>query len=74
MTFVVWDIILEVKSDADFENDICKRISRRLEVVKAGFNVNGVVFRKVFVLLLRPLESCWVPFQGLNSALIATGR
>ena len=28
--FVVWGIIVQVKSDADFENDICKRIPQRL--------------------------------------------
>ena len=50
MTFVVWGIILEVKSDADFKNDICKRISQRLGVVIVGFNVNGLIFRKIFIL------------------------
>ena len=49
MTFVVWGIILEVKSDADFKNDICKRISQRLGVVIVGFNVNGLIFRKIFI-------------------------
>ena len=49
MTFVVWGIILEVKSDADFENDICKRMSQRLGVVLVGFNVEKVVFRKNFI-------------------------
>ena len=49
MTFVVWGIILEVESDADFENDNFKIIFKRLGVVLAGFNVNGVVFRKIFI-------------------------
>ena len=49
MTFVFWCIILEVFSDADFENDVCTRISQRLGVVIAGFKVNGMVFRKVFI-------------------------
>ena len=49
MTFVVWGIILGVKSDADFENEIFKRIFQRLGVVYVGFNVHGVVFRKIFI-------------------------
>ena len=48
--FVVWVIILEVKSDADSVNDICKRTSQRLGVGLVGFHVNGVVLRKIFVL------------------------
>ena len=44
MRFVIWGIILGVKSDADFENDICNRTSPRLGVVLVGFDVNGVVF------------------------------
>ena len=38
-----------VQSDADFENDSSKRISQRLRVVLIDFNVNRVVFRKIFV-------------------------
>ena len=49
MTFVVWGIIPEVRTDADFKNDICKRISQRLGVVLVGFNVDGVVIRKIFI-------------------------
>ena len=50
MNFVVWGIILEVKSDADFENDTGKRISQRSGVLLVGFNVNGVVFRRIFII------------------------
>ena len=49
MTVVVWGIILEDENDADFENDICKRMSQRLGVVLVGFNVEKVVFRKNFI-------------------------
>ena len=49
MTSVVWGIIQEVKTDADFETDICKAISRRLGIVLVGFNVDGVVFRNIFI-------------------------
>ena len=35
----VWGIILDVKSDANLEIDICKRIFQRLGVL-VGFNVN----------------------------------
>ena len=49
MTFVVWGITLEVKSDPDFKNDIFKTISQRLWVVFVGFNVGGEVFRKIFI-------------------------
>ena len=72
MTFVVWGIILEVKSDADLENDICKRISQRLGVVSVGFNVIGVVFRTIFIFF--PLELCWVSLYRLNSTLITKIR
>ena len=51
MAFVVWGITREVTSDDDSENDICsKRISQRLGVGFVGFfNVEGVVFRKIFI-------------------------
>ena len=49
MVFVIWSIILGVKFDANFENDIRKRISPRLGVVLVGFNANGVVFWKFFI-------------------------
>ena len=43
------DIILQVKSDDDSKNEICKRISQRLGVVLVGFNIDGVVVRKIFI-------------------------
>ena len=58
MTFVVWGIILEVKRDADSENDICKRISQRLGVVLVGFNIDGVVFRNIFILFRLSRVGC----------------
>ena len=58
MTFVVWGIIQEVKSDANFENDICKRIAQRLGEVFVGFNVDVLFFSKDFQLF--QLQSCWV--------------
>ena len=48
--FVVWGIIPQVKSDADFENYICRRISQRLGVFLVGFNANGLVLQKIFIL------------------------
>ena len=57
--FVVWGITLEVKSDADFENDVCENISQRLGVVFVGLNVIGV-FSKDFHLF--SLQACWVSF------------
>ena len=50
MTFVVWGVILEVKSDAEIENDICKRTFQGLGLVLVGFNVNCVVYRKIIIL------------------------
>ena len=44
MVFVIWSIILGVKNDANFENDIRKRVSQRLGIVLVGFNANGVFF------------------------------
>ena len=38
-----------MKSDADSENDTSKMISQRLRVVLMDFNVNGVVFGKIFI-------------------------
>ena len=49
MTFDARGIILEVKSDAYSENDICKRISQRVGLVLVGFNVDGMVFRNIFI-------------------------
>ena len=68
MTFAIWGVIIEVKIGADFENDICNRISQR----------SGVVFFKVLMYMgsfferfpFLPRESCWVLFQGLKSMLI----
>ena len=47
-------IIRRVKNDAEFKNYICRIVSKRLGAVLVNFNVNGVVFRKIFVL------SAWV--------------
>ena len=43
-------IIPGVKNDAEFKNDVCRIVSQRLGAVLVNFNVNGVVFRKIFVL------------------------
>ena len=72
MTFVIWGIILEVKSDADSDYDICKRISQHLSVVLVGFNVNGVVFRKILI-FLGPSGS-EVPIVALVALLFAPYR
>ena len=49
-SFVISGVISGVKNDAEFKHDICRRVSQRLELVLVNFNVNGVVFRKIFVL------------------------
>ena len=46
MPVVVWGIISDVKSDADLEDDICKRTFQRFWIVLVGFSV---VFRKIFI-------------------------
>ena len=66
-SFVISDVVLGVTNDAYFKNDICRKVSQRLVAVLVNFNVNGAVFRKIFVFLL---ESCWVSFKRLNSTLI----
>ena len=43
-------VILGIKNDAEFKNDIARRISQRLEGILVNFKVNGVVFRKISVL------------------------
>ena len=49
--FVIWSFILRVKGGADFENDTCNRIFRRLGVVLlVGFHVKGLGFRKDSIL------------------------
>ena len=48
-SFVIPGVILEVKDDAEFKNDICREVPQRLASVLVNFNVNGVVFRKIFV-------------------------
>ena len=48
-TFVISGVILGVKNDAELKNVNCRRVSQRLEVVSGNFNVNGVLFRKIFV-------------------------
>ena len=50
MSFVIWGVILGVKKDADFENDIYKRTSQRLEIFLVGFDVNGVASQMIFIL------------------------
>ena len=50
MSLNIFDVIVGVKNDSDLENNICKRISLRLEVVLVGFNENGLVFRQTFML------------------------
>ena len=57
-----WGIILEVKRDADFENAICRGISQRLGEVLVDFNVNGVIFRKVFIFFR--LNRVWYRSRG----------
>ena len=49
-SFVISGVILGVKSDAEFKNDICRRVSQCSGAVLVNFNVNGMVFRKIFVL------------------------
>ena len=41
-------IVLGVKRDAEFKNDIVRRVSQRLGAVSMHFNVNGVAFSKDF--------------------------
>ena len=43
-------IIPGVKNDAEFKNDISRRVSQRLGGILVNVNVNEVVFRKIFVL------------------------
>ena len=50
MSFVIWGLILEVKNYTDYENDVCGRIYQHLVVALVGLNVNGVAFRKIFIL------------------------
>ena len=52
-------IVIGVKRDPEFKNDIARRVSQRLGAVSMNFNVNGVVFERFSFLLL---ESCWVSF------------
>ena len=47
-SFVISVVILGVQNDAAFKNDICRRVSQRLGPVLVNFNVNTVVFRKIF--------------------------
>ena len=49
-SFVISGVILGVKNDAEFKNDICREVFLRLGAVLVHFNANGVVFRKIFVL------------------------
>ena len=49
-SFVISGVISGVKNDAEFKNDICTKVSKRLGVVLVNFNVKRVVFRKIFVL------------------------
>ena len=62
MSSVIWDIVLGILNDADFENDkndIFERMSQCLRIVLLNFNVNGVVFERF---LFFRLKSCWVAF------------
>ena len=68
-------MILEVKIDADFENDICKRISQHLGVILVGFNADGVDFD------LFSLEFCWIVLSSgrasaaeFNAAQVESGE
>ena len=49
ISFVIWAMIPGVKTGADFEDSICKDIFQRLGLVSVGFNVNGVVSRKIYI-------------------------
>ena len=49
-SFVISGVILGVKNDAEVKNDISRKVPQRLGAGLVNFNVNGVVFRKIFVL------------------------
>ena len=59
----MYGVTLAVKNDADFENESYKWMLKRLGVVLLDFNVNGVVFWKIFIF------SAWIVLgiiQGLK--------
>ena len=60
-SFVISGVILGVKNDVEFTNDVFKTILQRLGAVLVNLHVNGVVFRKIFVFFFL-LESCWGSF------------
>ena len=70
---VISGVILRVKSDAEFKNDVCKTISQRVGAVLVNLYVNGVVFRKIFVFWAFETDIRTNVSHRLGTALVSGG-